>query len=85
MPYKVTISRTAEKQLKKLPVEVQRRIAAVIMSFEIEPRPYGSKKLSNSDSAYRVRVGAYRIIYDVFDKEVVVVVLKIAHRKEAYR
>ena len=83
--YQVLISRTAERQLKKLSAENQRKIAAIIVSLEIEPRPFGCKKLSGSISTYRCRVGDYRIIYDVYDKEVIVKVLKVGHRKEIYR
>lgn len=83
--YQVLISRTAEKQLKKLPPEAQRKVAAVIMSFTIEPRPYGSKKLAGTESSYRVRVGDYRVIYDIHQREVVITVLKIGHSKEVYR
>ena len=83
--YTVRITRTAEKQLKKLPPPYQSRVAAVIASFEIEPRPTGCKKLSGEQDAYRVRVGDYRIVYDISDNEVTVLVLKIGHRKEIYR
>ena len=83
--YRVVISRTAEKQLKKLPGDIQRKIAAIIVSLEIEPRPYGSKKLSGTSSTYRIRVGDYRIIYDIYVKEIVVSVLKLGHRKDVYR
>ena len=85
MSYQVFISRTAEKQLKKLSANLQRKIAAVILSFEIEPRPFGSKKLSGRDDTYRVRVGNYRIIYDIVERKVIVTVLKIGHRKDIYR
>ena len=83
--YKVLITRSAEKQLKNLPPQVQRKIAAVVMSFAIEPRPYGSKKLSGMANSYRVRIGDYRVIYDIYDREVVVSVHKIGHRKDIYR
>jgi mRNA interferase RelE/StbE len=83
--YQVLITRSAEKQLKKLPPQVQRKIAAVIMSFAIEPRPYGSKKLTGTVSTYRVRVGDFRILYDIHEREVVVSVLKIGHRRDVYR
>ena len=82
--YKVLISRTAEKQLKKLPHDVQRKLAAVIVSIGIEPRPFGSKKLSDSSSTYRVRSGVYRVIYDIYDREIIVSVLKVGHRKDIY-
>ena len=83
--YRVVITSTAEKQLKKLPADIQRKLSAVIVSLSIEPRPYGSKKLSGTDCSYRVRTGDFRIIYDIFDKEVIVTVLKIGHRKDIYR
>ena len=83
--YLVLITRSAEKQLKKLPADAQRKIAAIIVSLGIEPRPFGSKKLSGSASSYRMRAGDYRIIYDIYDREVVVSVLKIGHRKDIYK
>ena len=83
--YKVVITRTAEKQLKQIPRLHQTRLVAVIQSFEIEPRPFGCKKLSGTDSTYRVRVGDYRVIYEIDGKEVTVTVLKIGHRREIYR
>jgi len=83
--YSVLITNTAEKQLKKFPGDVQRKISAIIISLSIEPRPYGSKKLSGSSSTHRVRTGNYRIIYDIYDKEIIVSVLKIGHRKDIYK
>ena len=83
--YQVLIARSAEKQLKKLPPQIQRKIAAVIMSLGIEPHPYGSKKLTGTVNSYRVRVGDYRVIYDVYEHEIVVSVLKIGHRRDIYR
>jgi len=83
--YKVFISRSAEKQLKRIPTHIQRRVSAVIVSFEVEPRPFGCKKLAGTNESYRVRVGDYRIIYDIRDKEVTVTVLKVSHRRDVYR
>jgi mRNA interferase RelE/StbE len=83
--YEVLIARSAEKQLKKLPAQVQRKIAAVIMSLAIDPRPYGTKKLTGTVNSYRVRVGDYRVIYDIYEREIVVSVLKIGHRRDIYR
>ena len=83
--YQVLISRSAEKQLKKLPVDAQRKVAAVILSLGIEPRPYGCKKLAGTADSYRVRVGDYRVIYDITEHKVTVTVLKIGHRRDIYR
>jgi mRNA interferase RelE/StbE len=83
--YEIEISRTAEKQLKKLNSNLQRKISAVILSLSIEPRPYGCKKLSGFEALYRVRCGDYRIIYEVLDKKVTVTILKLGHRKDIYK
>ena len=85
MTYQVLIARSAEKQLKKLSPEVQRKIAAVIVSLAVDPRPYGSKKLTGTDNSYRLRVGDYRVVYDIYEREIVVSVLKIGHRRDIYR
>jgi mRNA interferase RelE/StbE len=83
--YKIFVSRTAEKQLKKLPAATQRKVAAVILSLGIDPYPYGSKKLSGFESVYRVRVGSYRVLYEIENKRVTVCVLKLGHRRDVYR
>lgn len=83
--YKVLISSTAEKQLKLLPNDTQRKIAAIIISLGIEPRPYGSKKLSGTSMTYRIRAGDYRVIYDIYEREIVISILKLGHRKDIYR
>ncbi|MDN5572076.1 MAG: type II toxin-antitoxin system RelE/ParE family toxin [Propionibacteriaceae bacterium] len=49
------------------------------------PRPHGAKKLAGEQTAWRIRIGDYRVIYDVFDAELVVTVVRAAHRREAYR
>ena len=83
--YRVLIAQSAERKLKKLPVQVQRKIAAVIVSLAIEPRPYGCRKLTGTVNTYRLRVGEYRVIYDIYEREIVVTVLKISHRRDVYR
>ena len=71
--------------MKKLPHGALARVAAALASLASEPRPHGVKKLSGEENLYRVRVGDYRIIYQVRDRELVVLVLKIGHRREIYR
>ena len=71
--------------MKKLPHGALARLAAALASLASEPRPPGVKKLSGKESLFRVRVGDYRIIYQVRDRELVVLVLKIGHRREIYR
>ena len=83
--YKVRITRSAEKQLARLPAEDQRRVAMAMVALGAEPRPHGVRKLAGVEAAYRIRVGQYRIIYEIDDGAVLVLVLKIGNRKEVYK
>jgi len=83
--YDVEISETAEKQLRKLQRDDQRRIARAILALAVEPLPRGSRKLSGYDDVFRIRVGRYRVIYSVSGNRLTVIILKIGHRKDVYR
>jgi mRNA interferase RelE/StbE len=83
--YDIEISNTAEKQLKKLNPEDQRRVVRAILDLAYEPHPLGSRKLSGYDDVFRIRVGSYRVIYSVSGNRLVVIILKIGHRKDVYR
>jgi len=83
--YKVELSNTAFKALKKIPKNDLQRILKIITQFETDPFPHGSIKLAGEEDAYRVRMGDYRIIYEVHNNILVILVLKIGHRKEVYR
>lgn len=82
--YDIAISQTAEKQLKKLNPDDQRRVVRAIVALADEPHPRGSRKLSGYDDVFRIRVGSYRVIYSVSGKRLVVIILKIGHRKDVY-
>ena len=83
--YSLEISRTAEKQLRKLPAEDGRRVARAMLALGEEPRPPGSRKLTGYDDVFRIRAGVYRIIYSVSGRRLVIIILKIGHRKDIYR
>ena len=83
--YQVEISRRAVKALAGLPRSEQQRIRAAIDLLAEQPRPPRCVALSGETSVYQVRVGAYRIIYEVFDDRLVVHVVRIGHRREAYQ
>ncbi|MEH2356463.1 type II toxin-antitoxin system RelE family toxin [Nostoc sp.] len=70
--YKIEFSNAAFKQLKKLPIKVRTRIQTKIDDLADNPRPNGVVKLEDSDNAYRIRVGSYRVIYDIFDDVLIV-------------
>jgi mRNA interferase RelE/StbE len=83
--YTVLFLPTAEREWRKLPPEVRRRIAVLLLALEDEPRPDGVAKLRGTADRWRVRSGDYRVIFRVDDTTRTVTVLRIAHRREAYR
>ncbi|MGB0062650.1 type II toxin-antitoxin system RelE family toxin [Candidatus Binatus sp.] len=85
MPYAIEFAPGAKRELGKLPREVQLKLNKRIDSLSLDPRPRGSKKLKGGDELWRVRVGDYRVVYEVRDKVLVVLVVRVAHRREVYR
>jgi len=85
MSYTVIIPKPVQKQLDNLPEDIRQRITAKIFSLTIEPRPVGVKKLKGFDNEYRVRLGDYRVRYDVNDQILTVLVLHCKHRRNIYR
>ena len=83
--YRVEISRTAHAQLKRLPRDDQTRVVRAILALADDPFPKGSRKLSGYTDVFRTRIGRYRVIYSVAKAKLIVIVLKIGHRKDIYR
>ena len=85
--YRTELKPAALRDLNKLPGEAIRRITAAIDALALEPRPSGVKKLQGKGRQvfYRLRVGEYRVIYQVHDDAVLVLVIRIGDRKEIYR
>lgn len=84
MKYEIKILRSAEKDIDKLPTVIRSHISKRIISLEDNPRPRGAKKLSARDE-YRLRIGDYRILYTVSDRDAVVIIIAVGHRREVYR
>jgi len=81
--YQIEVTRAAQRDLTSLPKNVFKRVDAKIQSLAEDPHPRGSKKLE--DDVFRVRVGDYRIIYQVISKRIVIAVIRVRHRREVYR
>jgi mRNA interferase RelE/StbE len=79
------VQRSAGKELAALSSTIQARIVKAIDGLAVDPRPYGCKKLTGSKNAYRVRVGEFRIVYEIYDGVLVVIAIRVAHRREVYR
>jgi len=83
--YEILLEKQAEKDLKKLPADLFDRVVLAIQGLSVNPRPVGCLKLKNSLQDYRIRVGDYRIIYEVDDKNQMVKVMIVRHRRDVYR
>ena len=83
MAYAVEVRRSVQKTISRLDKPLRERLYNALRNLADDPRPYGAKKLSNRDG-WRIRVGEYRVIYEVFDDRLVVVVIRIGHRREVY-
>ena len=84
MTYRVTLAPSAARQLRKFDPDVRRRIQAAIELLAVEPRPPAATQLVGGSGEWRVRTGNYRIVYDINDDELVVLVLRMGHRREVY-
>ena len=85
MKYRIEFSPSAESQFKKLPKEVQARLKPRVDSLTGNPFPKGVKKLSAEENLDRLRIRDYRIIYQVQGRVLLILILKIGHRKNVYR
>ncbi|WP_448573855.1 type II toxin-antitoxin system RelE family toxin [Trichothermofontia sp.] len=85
MTYTIITPKAVQKQLDALPDEVYKRIAVKIQQLSKDPRPDGVVKMKGSDNEYRIRIGNYRIRYEIDDKELLILLLQCKHRREIYR
>lgn len=82
--YKITIKKSAVKELKDIPKKDLQKIVKRIQTLAENPRPHGSQKLSGQNH-FRIRHGNYRVVYFIDDKDLIVDIVKIGHRREIYR
>ncbi len=85
MTYRVTVAPAAVRQLRKLDPPVRRRIQAVLELLSVNPRPPSATQLVGGTGEWRVRTGDYRVVYEIADAELLVLVLRAGHRREIYR
>ena len=85
MHYQVVIPKPVQKQLDDIPDDVRDRIVKRIMMLKEHPRPRGCIKLKGYENEYRIRIGNYRIRYEIRDRESIVLLLHCKHRKSVYR
>ncbi|WP_188042902.1 type II toxin-antitoxin system RelE family toxin [Changpingibacter yushuensis] len=85
MTYAISYVPSAARAMRKLDRVTARRVADAISELASEPRPPGFLQMKGGDGELRIRVGDYRVVYDVRDEELVVLVLRLGHRREIYR
>ncbi len=83
--YRVEVARRAVKAIATLPRPEQRRVQAAIELLSQTPRPPGCVAMVGEQSTYRVRIGDYRIVYEVHDRLLLVQVVRVGHRRSVYR
>lgn len=83
--YRLELKKSAQKEFSKLPAVHSKRISEAIDGLTVDPFPSGFRKLVGSEFKYRIRIGDYRVIYEVREAVLIVFVVKIGHRKDIYR
>ncbi len=84
MTYEIVLTKSAQKKLAKLSKELQILIGTAINNLAASPRPSGCKKLKGNQTDYRIRIGDYRVVYEIHDNKLVILVLNLGHRKDIY-
>ena len=84
MSYRINFTTAAARQIRKLPRPARERVLQVVEMLTEDPRPNGARKLVGEEAAWRIRAGDYRVIYDVFDDELLVTVVRAGHRRDLY-
>jgi mRNA interferase RelE/StbE len=82
--YNVEWKRSAVKELKNLPRDVVLRILSAVEELSSEPYPFGIKKLVGTEHTYRIRIGDYRIVYDIWASKLLIEIVRVGHRKDIY-
>ena len=82
--FRIEVSATAERQIRKLPRDDQIRVLRAIRPLANEPMPPGSRKVRGYDDVLRIRVGTYRILYRLEGRRLLIIILKVGHRRDVY-
>ncbi len=83
--HEIYLEKSAEKDLRKLPVSVFQRVPVHLKALSVDPRPPGCHKITGSKKDWRIRIGDYRMIYEIDDHARTVKVMRVRHRREVYR
>ena len=85
MAYSIEFKKSAQKEIANLPKRMQRRVVSAIKALADEPRPKTVRKLVGGEDYYRLRVGEYRVVYQIIDQVLLICIIRVRHRKDVYR
>ncbi|HAX79409.1 MAG TPA: type II toxin-antitoxin system mRNA interferase toxin, RelE/StbE family [Cyanobacteria bacterium UBA11372] len=85
MTYTVIIPKIVQKQIDSLPEDIYERVIEKLQQLAEDPCPSGVVKLKGTDNEYRIRIGDYRVLYEINDEELIILLLQCKHRRDAYR
>jgi mRNA interferase RelE/StbE len=83
--FEIQWKKSAQRELRKLDASVVPRIIQAVQELENNPKPQGCRKLKGSEYSYRIRIGNYRVIYEIFETQVIIEIVRVRHRKDVYR
>jgi mRNA interferase RelE/StbE len=83
--YKIEWKRAAIKELQKLPRPMISKIVSAVDNLSSNPYPHGVRKLVNTEDSYRIRVGDYRVLYNIVETKLIIEIIRVGHRKDIYR
>ncbi|TXT39351.1 MAG: RelE/StbE family addiction module toxin [Planctomycetota bacterium] len=83
--YRIDFKPSAAKSFAKLPTDLQKRIVRAVELLADNPRPHGVVKMEGDDNLWRIRVGDFRVVYEIHDSVLLVMVMRVGHRREVYR
>lgn len=85
MAYRIELLPSAARQYRSLPRSIKARVRAAVDGLATEPRPTGARKLIGTPDYWRIRIADYRVLYKIRDRDVLVLIIAIGHRREVYR
>jgi mRNA interferase RelE/StbE len=83
--YRVKWRKTTKKDLRRIPPREVLKIVEAVEALAFDPKPHGSIKMQGSDCAYRLRIGDYRVVYEVYEHTVIIEIIRVRHRRDVYR
>jgi len=83
--FQIEWRKSTKKDLRRIASEEVQKIVDAVAILAADPRPHGCIKMHGSDCAYRIRIGDYRIIYEIYEQRVIIEIVRISHRREVYR